>query len=108
MKLHRFLITCLCVIPVLVVMDGLIENSDIMPQDAAPPFIWTACVWLWALAVWPLLVYAWIFGHDPSGIFYVSLLLMTISFWGVVVELFIMMKTWLWPNTALEPTPTAP
>ena len=112
MKLRRIIISSLCA---MAVVFGLflwlaLWYDDIMPQDKdyPPSFLETAFSWVCVLANWPSWVAALILGHDPMGLSAILLWIVTGVFWGLVIESFFVWRRRKRPNTALEPTPTAP
>jgi hypothetical protein len=106
MRLHRFIIASLCLLPVLIVLYAFIESwsADWMPQDPPLPFRWAVVMWFIRLALWPFCVYDLIFQRDPSGIAFLVMLLITALFWGFIIELLFMLKRRLWPNLSPEPS----
>src|SRR5882724_4576704 len=106
MRLSRFIITCLGMLPVLIALYAFIDSwrADWMPQDPPLPFCWTVVMWFITLALWPFCIYDVVFQRGPAGVAFLVTLLITVSFWGFVVELVVMAKSRLWPHTALEPT----
>ena len=102
MRLSRFIIISLCLLPVLILLYAFIDSwsEDWMPQDPPLPFRWAAVMWFIRLALWPFLCLR----DDPHGITWFALILVAALFWGFIIELLIMVKRRLWPNKSPEPT----
>ena len=73
-----------------------------MPQDPPLPFHWAVVMWFIRLAVWPICVYDVIFQRDPSVVTALVMLLLTVAFWGFIIELVFMAKSRLWSNTEID------
>jgi hypothetical protein len=101
MKLSRFIITSLCILPVLILLYAFIDSwsADWMPQDPPLPFRWAVVMWFIRVALWPFLSQ-----QAPHGISWLVLLLVTALFWGFIIELLFMVKRRLLPNKSPEPT----
>ena len=69
-----------------------------MPQDAPLPFFWAVVMWLIRLVLWPFCIYDVIFQRDPLGVAFVVMLLLTVLFWGFIIELVFMAKSRLRPK----------
>ena len=105
MRLSKFIIISLCLLPVLTMQYAFIDtwSENWMPQDPPLPFSGVALMWFIRLALWPFFVYDVVFQRDPSGVAFLIILLITALFWGFVIELLFMVKRRLWPNKSPEP-----
>ena len=77
---------------------------DTTPQTPFEDF----CTDVWAVASWPLSVVWSMSREDPSLVVIILLTIASGLFWAFIVELFIIVKSWLWPNKSLQATAAAP
>jgi putative Ca2+/H+ antiporter (TMEM165/GDT1 family) len=100
MSFRRIIIFSFCALPILLFLFGCVVVGDYgEPQDPPVPVLWQAFLCFCVFTLWPLVVATTLLHHDPAGVYWYSLWVVTCLFWGFVIEMF--RKIWKrrMPNT---------
>ena len=108
MPVVRFIGSTVCVMALVFVLIVLVVGNQYDRPSSS--FIFYVLDIILAVVAWPFVAVSFFIFHGYySGVFFVSAWIATGIFWAAVIELFIRWrKRRKRPNTALEPTVTAP
>ena len=112
MKMHRFIISSICAMLVVLglflwLILGFPDHMN--PTDPPPTIGHEILRFVCMIACWPFAIVSLIFHRDPPLLIYWLLLwVVTGVFWGLIIEVFFVVKARLRPNKSLQPTATAP
>jgi hypothetical protein len=97
LRVGRFIAVAFCVTLAAAGLSFLVLS---FPDTVPPTTFENICTYVCLVVSWPLFVVsAFMLHEDPSLVVYILLWIASGLFWAFIVELFLVVKKRMWPNT---------